>query len=204
MRLYIHGAGGHGKVALSAARALNIRVEGFIDDSLKGETLGLPSFNRDSVALASDVSVHVAIGDNRVRRKLQMEWCARGVGVQSIIHPRSFLYDGVRINSGGLILPNALVGPSVSLGVGCIVNHSAIVDHDTVIESFCHIAPGAIIGGGVTIGNLCLIGSGAVIQPGITIGDEVIIGSGAVVTHDLDSGSVVVGNPAKLIDRRIS
>lgn len=49
------------------------------------------------------------------------------------------------------------------------------------------------------IGKRCFIGANAIIMPGVTIGDEVVVGSGAVVTKDIESHSVVVGNPAKVI-----
>jgi UDP-2-acetamido-3-amino-2,3-dideoxy-glucuronate N-acetyltransferase len=43
------------------------------------------------------------------------------------------------------------------------------------------------------------IGAGAVILPGLTIGERAMVGAGAVVTHDVDAGTVVVGNPARVI-----
>lgn len=49
------------------------------------------------------------------------------------------------------------------------------------------------------IGKRCFIGANAIVMAGVTIGDEVIIGSGAVVTKSVDSHSIVVGNPAKVI-----
>lgn len=49
------------------------------------------------------------------------------------------------------------------------------------------------------IGKRCFVGANAIIMPGIHIGDNVIIGSGAIVTKDVPSGSIVVGNPAKII-----
>jgi len=36
-------------------------------------------------------------------------------------------------------------------------------------------------------------------MPGITIGDDVIVGTGAVVTKDVQSNSIVAGNPARII-----
>lgn len=51
----------------------------------------------------------------------------------------------------------------------------------------------------ITIGNDVWIGGGATILPGVTIGDNVVIGAGSVVTHDIESGSVVAGNPARPI-----
>ena len=53
------------------------------------------------------------------------------------------------------------------------------------------------------IGNNCFLGVYSVIMPGVTIGDGAIIAAGAVVTKDVPSGSIVVGNPAKVIKSNI-
>lgn len=53
----------------------------------------------------------------------------------------------------------------------------------------------------VKIGNSVWIGGGTIILPGVTIGDDVTIGAGSVVTRDIPSGSVAVGNPARVIRR---
>lgn len=44
------------------------------------------------------------------------------------------------------------------------------------------------------------IGSGAVILGGLEIGEDAVVGAGAVVTRDVDAGTVVAGNPARLLD----
>ncbi|GLG91694.1 DapH/DapD/GlmU-related protein [Sellimonas catena] len=51
----------------------------------------------------------------------------------------------------------------------------------------------------VHIGNNVFIGAGSIIMPGVSIGNNCIIGAGSVVTHDVDSGTVVAGNPAKKV-----
>jgi len=48
------------------------------------------------------------------------------------------------------------------------------------------------------------IGSGSVLLCGITIGENALVGAGSVVTHDVPSGAVVAGNPAKRLVRRAS
>jgi len=53
------------------------------------------------------------------------------------------------------------------------------------------------------IGKNCFIGIEAIILPGIKIGDEVIVGAGTVVTKDIPSNSIVVGNPGKILNRKI-
>ena len=53
--------------------------------------------------------------------------------------------------------------------------------------------------GRVTIGNNVFVGADSVILPGVTVGDNVIIGANSTVTHDIPSGSVAAGSPAKVI-----
>jgi maltose O-acetyltransferase len=54
----------------------------------------------------------------------------------------------------------------------------------------------------VTIGNNVWISSGAIIAPGVSIGDGAVIGAGSVVLNNVESNSIVVGNPARLLKYR--
>ena len=54
--------------------------------------------------------------------------------------------------------------------------------------------------GPVTIEDNVWIGDNACILPGVTIGANAVIGSGSIVTHDVQAGTIVVGNPAKPIN----
>ena len=53
--------------------------------------------------------------------------------------------------------------------------------------------------GRVTIGDNVFIGAESVVLPGVTIGDNVIIGANSTVTHDIPSGFVAAGSPARVI-----
>lgn len=53
--------------------------------------------------------------------------------------------------------------------------------------------------GRVTIGSNVFIGAESVVLPGVTIGDNVIIGANSTVTHNIPSGSVAAGSPARVI-----
>ncbi len=51
----------------------------------------------------------------------------------------------------------------------------------------------------IRIGCRCWIGANSVILPGVVLGDDCIVGAGTVVTKSVQSGSLVYGNPAKLV-----
>ena len=50
-----------------------------------------------------------------------------------------------------------------------------------------------------TIGLNCFIGAHAIIMPGVTIGDGSIVAAGSVVTKTVPPGSLVAGNPARIL-----
>lgn len=70
-----------------------------------------------------------------------------------------------------------------------------IIAHDASTKKFL----GYTKIGTVKIGNRVFVGAGAVILPSVRIGDDVIIGANSTVTHDLPSGVVAAGNPARVI-----
>ena len=51
----------------------------------------------------------------------------------------------------------------------------------------------------VTIGKNCRITTGVIILPGVTIWDNCIIGAWSVITKDIQSYSLAVWNPCKVI-----
>ncbi|MFT3968060.1 MAG: acyltransferase [Sphingobium sp.] len=51
----------------------------------------------------------------------------------------------------------------------------------------------------VRIGRNCFIGARSLILPGVTIGDGSIVAAGSVVIRDVPPGSIVAGNPARIV-----
>lgn len=49
------------------------------------------------------------------------------------------------------------------------------------------------------IGRNCFIGAHSIVLPGIRVGDGSIVATGSVVTKDVEPGSIVAGNPARVI-----
>ena len=96
---------------------------------------------------------------------------------------------------------------SITIGDGVLLGSNILItDHahgDTSAEQN-GLAPGTrplISKGPVVIGNHVWVGDNAVILPNVTLGDGCIVGAGAVVTKSFPAGSVIGGNPARLLKK---
>lgn len=60
-----------------------------------------------------------------------------------------------------------------------------------------------LVVGEIEIADDAFIGAKTIILPGISIGEMSVIGAGSVVTKDVEPWTVVGGNPAKIIKKRL-
>jgi maltose O-acetyltransferase len=47
-----------------------------------------------------------------------------------------------------------------------------------------------------------MLGAASAYHPGVTVGDDAVVGMGAVVIRNVEAGTTVVGNPARLIVKK--
>jgi len=86
--------------------------------------------------------------------------------------------------AGGITIDDhALIAANVQL----ISNNHDLDDRRIITCKPVHICRGAWVGAGATI------------LPGVTVGEDAVVGAGSVVTHDVPAGTIVAGNPARLI-----
>jgi len=76
------------------------------------------------------------------------------------------------------------------------------IPHDIVIEENVEVPAGAIFGGFVHIESGVFVGVNSSVRNRVRIGKNAIIGMGAVVTKSVEPGAVVIGNPAKPMERK--
>ena len=146
----------------------------------------------------------VAIGGDKGKDRIAIQEYLESYNLVPItaIHPTAFVAYNASIGLGSQILAHASVCVETVIGKGCIINTGTVVEHECKIGDGVHIAPGAILAGYVTVDDYATIYTGATVAPRITIGKGSVIGAGAVVINDVPPDSVVVGNPAKPIQRR--
>jgi sugar O-acyltransferase (sialic acid O-acetyltransferase NeuD family) len=204
-KLFIIGAGGHGKVAAECAESMGIYQEiVFLDASAKKRTQVGPWNIVDepesfSQYILPNSEFFVAIGDNHVRAKWLNALLKSEAQVTTLIHASATIGQYSILGQGGMLSAHAVVNPFSVLGVGCIVNTGATLDHDCEVGDFVHIAPGCHIAGTVKIGDLSFIGIGCSIVQSVNIGDNCVLGAGSVVVGDIKDNSLGYGVPAKII-----
>jgi len=92
-------------------------------------------------------------------------------------------------------------GKITKVGDNNIIMAHSHIGHDAEIGNNCELSTGAIIGGYAKINDGAKLKLRATIRNRITVGKNSIVGMGAVVVKDVKEGIIVIGVPAKPINK---
>ena len=198
------GAGGHARVCVELLQQSGYDVVACVGTAPAEAILGAPVIAGDHhLSVLRDQGVHlafVALGDNRLRKKLA-ETCSRlGYSFVNAISPHAVVSGNATMGHGVAVMPRAVVNVGAIIGDFVVVNTGATIDHDCQLGNMVHVAPQCGLAGSVTIGEGSLIGIGSSLLPGTRVGRYAVIGAGSVVTRDVPDGKVAFGTPAKVRD----
>ena len=212
----IYGASGCGRSLMPVARQ-QLQRDGltaelyFIDDRFDRPTVwnGHPAVNYAAFQQLQASSKHVviAIANSRIREKIALQLQQDEIKMWSICADNVVLMDEVDLGEGSALSPFVTVTSNIRIGKCFHANLYSYVEHDCLIGDYVTFAPGVKCNGNIHIHDHAYIGAGAVIKQGtpnqpLVIGQGAVVGMGAVVTKSVPAGVTVVGNPARIMQKK--
>jgi len=145
----------------------------------------------------------------------------------AIVDPSAEIGAGPKIRVNVQIREDARIGRNCVLSKDVYIDHDVVVGDDCKIQNSVSVYSGVTLEDGVFVGpNACFtndrvprarnadwqvtetlvqhgasIGANATIVCGVTIGEYAMVGAGSVVTKDVEPFALVMGNPARQVDR---
>jgi UDP-2-acetamido-3-amino-2,3-dideoxy-glucuronate N-acetyltransferase len=136
--------------------------------------------------------------------------------------------SGTTIWQFAIILEGAVIGERCNINAHTFIEDEVIIGNDVTIKCGVYIwnrtriEDGVFIGPNVTFTNEkyprsknfsdvcsgpilkrgCSIGANATILPDLIIGENAMVGAGSVVTQNVPKDAWVVGNPARIVNRK--
>ena len=105
------------------------------------------------------------------------------------------------------------IHPGAQIGEGLFIDHGfgVVIGETAVLGNQVTLYQGVTLGGTgkdtgkrhPTLGNYVTVGAGAKVLGPITIGNHVKIGAGSIVLKDVPDNCTVVGNPGRIVHRKV-
>lgn len=204
----VYGAGGSGRGIMPLLRQQSGASDArfvFVEDepsrlAINGHEIW--SFDRFANEPASRKQAALAVANPEIREKLDQRCGEAGVEVADVVASSVITMDDVKLGPGALLSPFVTLTSNIVVGRCFHANLYSYVEHDCVLGNYVTFAPAVRCNGNVRIGDYAYIGCGAIIRQGLTIGARSVVGMGAVVTKDVPAGVTVVGNPARILEKK--
>jgi sugar O-acyltransferase (sialic acid O-acetyltransferase NeuD family) len=206
-KLLIVGAGGFGREMHAWAmqhpdQGRAWAVAGFLDDNpdaLAAFGAFAPVRPLTGHRPAPDEVFLCGLGLPAQKEKLVAPLRAAGATFLTFVHPRALVGERVRLGSGVVLCPGAIVSADVELGDFVMVNLQSTIGHDARVGAWSTLSAHCDVTGRVQLADRVFLGSRVSIIPGRRIGARAVLGAGAVVIADVPAGVTMVGNPARIL-----
>ena len=116
----------------------------------------------------------------------------------NFIHPSTMLSRSAQLGIGNVVLSHCAINPKAYIGnFNSIMTHVTI-GHDAIVGDYNLVATQSVVSN-LVMGSRNFIGMNTATNNKIRIGDDCMIGMCSNVQKDVESGSIVYGNPAKKV-----
>jgi sugar O-acyltransferase (sialic acid O-acetyltransferase NeuD family) len=207
--LVVVGAGGFGREAVDAVRAMNDRgaswrMLGYLDDnpSLAGQQVNGVAVLGGIRELGNLPNAFVVVTTGRPDNYASRPALISALDLPeeryaTIVHPSAAVSASAQIGPGCVLLACVVLTSGVRIGSHVRIMPHVTLTHDDIVEDFATLASGVCLGGGVRISQCAYVGAGALIRENRTVGASALVGMGAVVTVDIPAHEVWAGVPAR-------
>lgn len=108
--------------------------------------------------------------------------------------------DNVEVGACTCISRGALSNTKICANVK--IDNLVHIAHNCLLEECSMIIAGAELSGGVVVGKGAWVGPNVCVKQKIRIGANSLVGIGAVVIKNVEEGTTVIGNPAKVLQKK--
>ncbi|WP_026978348.1 transferase [Flavobacterium tegetincola] len=208
--IYILGVGHNTIVYIDLAESCGYKIAGLYhyNEERTGEYVhGIPIidsntnlFQRESLG---GMNFIVSVGENAIRTNLSNKIREMGGNIPTVIHPSAIVSKYSKISEGVVIHANSVVQADASIGKDTVLSYNTSLSHTSSVGESCYIAFNATIGAYIKVHDFVLMGQSASLVSGKLeyVGKNAVIGAGAVVINNVEADTIVIGNPAKTLDK---
>lgn len=210
---YILGCGGFAKeVYFLANQTLNdenYQFKGFIDykpsiDDIEACKKKLPVIDEDyflsNIFPSDETLIFIGVGEPKLIEKLSIKF--KNYNFPNLIHDK-FIGDinSIDIGRGNIITAGCVFTVDIKIGSFNIFNLNVTLGHDTKILDNNVFNPGCNVSGSVIVGSNNLFGTNSTILQQISVENNNIIGASSLINKNVDSNKIMVGVPAKALNK---
>jgi acetyltransferase-like isoleucine patch superfamily enzyme len=162
-----------------------------------------------------DEKMETIIGNNAVIRSHTVIYAGNKIGDNFQTGNKANIRELNEMGNNVSIGTLSVIEHHVKIGNGVRIHTQVFIPEYTILEEQCWIGPNVVITNAkypksknvkrelksAYIKKCAIVGANSTLLPGVIVGVHALIGAGSVVTKNVPANAVVVGNPAKQVNK---